>query len=54
MNDLSMFVDEWTCVAMGNAVEELKRRADLVTDRPEDDGILHACEALGLFDPVDE
>lgn len=54
MNDLSMFIDDWTCVAMGSAVDELKARADYVTDAPEDDGIYHACEALGLFDPVDE
>ena len=31
MNDLSMFVPEWTCVAMGNACEELKAKADYVT-----------------------
>ncbi|MDI9590407.1 MAG: HAD family hydrolase [Acidobacteriota bacterium] len=53
-NDLSMFVDGWTKVAMGNAIDELKARADYVTSDVEDDGIYRACEALGLFEPVDE
>jgi len=50
MNDLSMFVPEWTCVAMGNACEELKAKADYVTTDVEDDGIWNACVALGLFE----
>lgn len=54
MNDLSMFVDDWTCVAMGNACPELKERADLVTTDVDRDGIWNACEALSLFDKVDE
>jgi hydroxymethylpyrimidine pyrophosphatase-like HAD family hydrolase len=49
-NDLSMFVPEWTSVAMGNAVLELKERATLVTANVDDDGIYKACEQLGLFD----
>ena len=53
-NDLSMFTDEWTKVAMGNAIPELKERADLVTSDILDDGIYQACEALGLFEPVTE
>ena len=48
-NDLSMFTDEWTNVAMGNAVPELKARADLVTTAVDDDGIYNACVRLGLF-----
>ena len=51
-NDLSMFVDDWTKVAMGNAVPELKARADYVTTHVSDNGIYNACEALGLFEPV--
>ena len=51
-NDISMFRDEWTKVAMGNAVPELKALADYVTAAVDDDGIYKACEALGLFEPV--
>ncbi len=46
-NDLSMFCPEWTCVAMGNAVPELKERADYVTESVWDDGISKACEHFG-------
>ncbi len=48
-NDLSMFTDEWTKVAMGNAVQTLKDRADYITTDAENDGIYNACVALGLF-----
>ncbi len=48
LNDLSMFTDEWTKVAMGNAVQELKDRADLVTSEVWNDGIWNACVELGL------
>jgi hydroxymethylpyrimidine pyrophosphatase-like HAD family hydrolase len=51
-NDLSMFCDDWTKVAMGNAIEALKEKADYVTQDVEADGIYRACEALGLFEPV--
>jgi hydroxymethylpyrimidine pyrophosphatase-like HAD family hydrolase len=44
-----MFVDGWTKVAMGNAIDELKARADYVTTDVENDGIYNACKALGLF-----
>ncbi len=49
-NDLSMFLDEWTSVAMGNAVPELKEKADLVTTDITQDGIWNACLQLGLFE----
>lgn len=52
-NDLSMFLPEWTCVAMGNAVPELKAAADFVTDDSDRDGIYNACLRLGLFEDVD-
>ena len=48
-NDLSMFVDDWTKVAMGNAIPELKAKADLVTTGVDDDGIYNACVSLGLL-----
>lgn len=48
-NDLSMFVDGWTKVAMGNAIPELKAKADYVTTDVDKDGIFNACRALGLL-----
>ena len=48
-NDLSMFVDDWTKVAMGNAIPELKAKADFVTTDVEADGIYNACVSLGLL-----
>ena len=50
LNDMSMFVDDWTKVAMGNADPALKARADLVTTNVEDNGIYNACVRLGLFE----
>ncbi len=48
-NDLIMFKDEWTNVAMGNACEKLKERATFVTKDNIDDGILYACRQLKLI-----
>lgn len=48
-NDVSMFQPEWTNVAMGNAVDELKERADLVTASVDEDGVYLACRELGLI-----
>ena len=42
-NDLSMFIDEWTSIAMGNAIDELKEKATYVTDDCDKDGIYNAC-----------
>jgi Cof subfamily protein (haloacid dehalogenase superfamily) len=53
LNDLSMFQDEWTKVAMGNAVPEIKALADYITTDVEDNGIYNACEALGLFEKAE-
>ena len=50
INDLSMFVDGWTKVAMGNACAELKAKADIITTDVDDDGIWNACRELGLID----
>lgn len=49
LNDLSMFTDEWTCVAMGNGVPELKAKADFITKDASDDGIYYACQQLHLI-----
>lgn len=51
-NDLSMFCDEWYNVAMGNAIDELKEKADYVTSNAEDDGIYNACVKLNLFNDL--
>lgn len=48
-NDVDMFIPEWTSVAMGNAVDELKERANLITTSVNDDGIWNACVELGLI-----
>ena len=42
-NDLSMFRDEWTSIAMGNAIDELKEKATYVTTPCDQDGIYNAC-----------
>ncbi len=46
-NDFVMFKDEWFKVAMGNACEELKEKADFVTKENIDNGIYYACEKFG-------
>jgi len=46
-NDLVMFKDEWTCIAMGNACDELKQKATFVTKSNIEDGIEYACEYFG-------
>ena len=46
-NDLVMFDKRWTSIAMGNAVEALKEKADYVTDRNVDNGIRNACLKFG-------
>ena len=47
LNDLSMFDERWTCIAMGNGKKELKERADYVTSDILDDGIYRACVHYG-------
>ena len=49
-NDVCMFLPEWTSVAMGNAIDELKQRADYVTTNVDDDGIWNACVHLGFIE----
>ena len=46
-NDLNMFRPEWTSIAMGNAREPLKAKADYITSRYDEDGILRAVEHFG-------
>lgn len=49
-NDLKMFRDEWASIAMGNAIDELKEKADFVTKNADDDGIEYACKHFGWID----
>ena len=49
-NDLKMFIDEWTSIAMGNAIDELKARATYVTDDCDKDGIYNACKYFGWIE----
>ena len=46
-NDLNMFIPEWTSIAMGNGRDPLKQKADYVTSRYDEDGILRAVEHFG-------
>ena len=43
-NDIIMFDERWTSIAMGNACDELKEIADFVTKSNVDDGIEYACQ----------
>jgi peptidyl-prolyl cis-trans isomerase B (cyclophilin B) len=47
LNDLSMFRPPFFSIAMGNARNELKARADYVTDDVDKGGILKACRHFG-------
>lgn len=49
-NDAVMFDSQWTSIAMGNACQELKDKADFVTKDNVDDGIYYACKKFGWID----
>ena len=49
INDLGMFSVCGTSVCMGNGVDEAKRAADLVAPPMLEDGLLRACQTLGLI-----
>ena len=40
-------IDEWTSIAMGNAIDELKEKATYVTTPCDQDGIYNACVHFG-------
>lgn len=46
-NDLVMFDERWMSIAMGNACQELKDKADYITDTNINDGIYNACKKFG-------
>lgn len=46
-NDMIMFDKRWMSIAMGNACEALKAKADYVTEENIEDGIYKACLKFG-------
>ena len=50
INDVVMFDEKWFSVAMGNAPQELKEKADYITDTSVNDGIYKACKKFGWID----
>lgn len=49
-NDMIMFKKEWTNIAMGNACDALKAKADFITKKNIEDGILYACRHYHLIE----
>ena len=49
-NDEVMFDPQWTSIAMGNATESLKEKADFVTKANIEDGIQYACKKFGWIE----
>ena len=47
MNDMCMFGQGWFSIAMGNARDALKDKADYITDRVDQDGLWNACKHFG-------
>lgn len=52
-NDLVMFDPVWTSIAMGNATDDLKAKADYVTAANVDDGIDKACVHFGWYEKAE-
>ncbi len=50
LNDAEMLDFVGTGVAMGNAEEIIKQRADIVTKSVDEDGIVHGLELVGLLE----
>lgn len=48
-NDMDMLEYAGVGIAMGNAKEEVKEKADFVTDHIDEDGVLHAMEKFSLI-----
>ncbi|MBC8457373.1 MAG: HAD family phosphatase [Deltaproteobacteria bacterium] len=47
-NDISLMESAGFCIAMGNSVDEIKKRADYITDTNDEDGIASAIRSLLL------
>ncbi|MGX7418141.1 Cof-type HAD-IIB family hydrolase [Carnobacterium gallinarum] len=50
LNDIDMLKIVGTGIAMENGRDELKAVANLITDKPEDDGILHGLQKLNILE----
>lgn len=46
-NDVCMFGQGWFSIAMGNACDALKKRADYITTDVDDNGVWNACKHFG-------
>ena len=49
MNDKEIIEESGLGIAMGNAIEELKKYADYVTDDITDNGVYNALEKFGYI-----
>ena len=49
MNDLEMFLTVDHPIAMANAVDDLKDKAEYITDNNDNDGIAKALQKIGLI-----
>ena len=49
MNDKEIIEESGFGIAMGNAIEELKKYADYVTDDITDNGVYNALEKFGYI-----
>lgn len=54
VNDMEMIDVVGMGIAMGNAVADLRHRADFVTRHVDEDGVAHALQVLGLISSVVE
>lgn len=52
-NDIKMFQQAPCSIAVGNAIDELKRLASYVTQRSDEDGIMKACLHFGWITEAD-
>ena len=50
-NDMVMFDQRWFSIAMGNACDALKQKANYVTDANVENGIWNACVKFGWIKP---
>ena len=51
-NDINLFSPDWFCIAMGNAKDTLKEKADFITGDCDKGGILEACQKFHWLDPI--
>ena len=49
LNDIEMFKCAGTAVAMGNALPEVKKHADIITTHVDEDGVWNGLKQLKLI-----